>query len=230
MKNLLRLCCAVLCIIFLQPSVSSAEFLFSDDRFRGEFTTENMDRIIEEYELQDGRFWTTPALTQQTFHGLENAPGWTDSAVNKYNRNRYVKGIYGCRWLANQIFTVTPGIGGYGECFGFAMFVGYLLTGDFNPYKAWNTYYGLTKSNGLRVGDIVRTEFEAGGKKYGHSAVVYSITDDIILFIQVSGSSYNRISVGDGFMDGYHDAPKTIEDLAKIPNLKVCRAPQSDNE
>lgn len=227
MRILFRLICASMCFIFLFTSVSSADFLFSDDRFRAEFTTENIDRIIEEYELLDGWYWTTPALTAQTFHGLEDAPGWTDSAVNKYHRNNYIRGMYGCRWLANQIFTVTPGTGGYGECFGFAMFIGYLLTGDYNPYKAWDTYYGLTKSDGLRVGDIVRTEFDARGKHYGHSAVVYSVDDDQILFIQVSGSSYNRISIGTGFMDGYHDAPFTLEELRKIPNLKVCRSPQN---
>ena len=212
-------------ILFLFPSVCNAEFLFSDDRFQGGFTTENLDAIINEYELFDGWYWTSPARVTQTFHGRENDPGWTDSSVNKYHRNGYVKGIYGCRWMSNQIFLVNPDKYGQGECFGFAQFIGYLLSGEYNPHHKWNYYYSLESSDGLRVGDIIRTEFTVNNKFYSHSAVVYSVTDERILFIQVSGSSYNRISVGAGFSDGYHDCPSTLDELGKIGNIKICRSP-----
>ena len=42
------------------PSLS-APLSFEDTAFQGQFTTENLDRIIEEYELNDGWYWTTRA-------------------------------------------------------------------------------------------------------------------------------------------------------------------------
>ena len=38
------------CFLILISSVASASFQFSDDRFQGVFTTENIDKIIEEYD------------------------------------------------------------------------------------------------------------------------------------------------------------------------------------
>ena len=229
MRKSVRFLCLVLVLSLLWvPSAFSAGFLFSDERFQGEFTTENMDRIIEEYELYDGWYWTTRPYVMQTFHGQEDSPGWTDTAVNQKKKNKYRRGFYGCRWFANKVSYNTPGRGGYGECFGFAMFIGYLLSGDTNPYTQWNRYYNLGDSRGFRVGDVLRADFTVNGKQYGHSAVVYSVTDEEITFIQVSGSSYDLISIGEGFKDGYNDAPKTLEDLAKISNFKICRSPLND--
>ena len=225
MKTLSRLFCLLLIMLFCFPQHASAFFEFSDDRFQGEFTTENLDRIIQDYELYNDWYWTTPADIPQTFHGLQNSPGWTDTGTRR-NRNNYVQGIYGCRWLRNQVSSVSPG-GGYGECFGFAMFIGYLLSGEKNPYTGWKKYYGLIKSDGLRVGDILRAEYDFYGKKSAHSAVVYSVTENEILFLQVSGSSYNRISIGTGFSDRNFDNPTTLDQLLKIPGTKVCRAPQN---
>ena len=214
----------ILCVTVLFHTVSLAEFEFSDDRFQGEFTTANLDRIMLEYELHDGWYWTTEPGVVQTFHGMENAPGWTDTAVNKLHRYEYIHGLYGCRWMANKVFVETPGLGGYGECYGFAQFIGYLLSGEYNPHRNWDFYYNLEASGGLKVGDILRTDFTANGKQYRHSAVVYSVSEDEILFIQVSGSTYNRIRACSGFLDGYHQAPDTLEELAKIPNIKICRS------
>lgn len=215
----------VLSLCALLSSVSSADFKFEDERFRGIFSTENLDSIIQEYELFDGWYWTTPAYVLQTFHGQEDSPGWTDSSVNKYHRKAYIRGFYGCRWMANKVFADNPGHYGQGECFGFAQFIGYLLSGEYNPHHNWDFFYNLKSSGGLRVGDILRTDFEADGKTYRHSAVVYSVSDSEILFMQVSGSSYNKILIGTGFMDGFHSNPCTPEDLEKIPNIKICRSP-----
>ncbi len=225
MRYLPRLFCLILCLaVLFQPS-ASALFEFSDERFQGEFTTENLDRIIQEYELFDGWYWTTPANVPQTFHGQQDSPGWTDTA-ERANRVKYVKGMYGCRWLRDQVSDLSPK-NGYGECFGFAMFIGYLLSGEKNPYTGWKKYYGLKKSNGLRVGDILRSEYDFYGKKCAHSAIVYSVTDDEILFLQVSGTTYNKISVGTGFSDVNFGYPTTLDQLLKIPGTKVCRAPQN---
>ena len=220
----LKLSVITVILIILASGTASAEFIFTDERFQGVFTTENIDSIIEEYDLYDGWYWTTPPYIMQTFHGAENAPGWTDTAVNKLNRNGYNRGIYGCRWMANRIIAETPNIGGYGECYGFAQFIGYLLSGEYNPHHNWNFFYNLNASGGLYVGDILRTDFEFRGKTYRHSAVVYAVSEDKIFFIQVSGSSYNKISVGTGFQDGYHNSPVTLDELAKIPNIKICRS------
>ena len=225
MKSRPFLFCMILSFCLSVVTLSCADFLFEDDRFRGVFTTENLDSIIHEYELYDSWYWTTEPYIPQNFHGKEDAPGWTDSAVNKYHRKAYVKGIYGCRWMSNKVFADSPNHYGQGECFGFAQFIGYLISGEYNPHHNWNFYYSLKASGGLRVGDILRTDFVAKGKTYRHSAVVYSVSDDEILFIQVSGSMYNKISIGKGFMDGYHSDPSNLEDLEKLPNIKICRSP-----
>lgn len=224
MNKILRFFCLVLCLICLLSSVSYAEFQFSDTRFQGDFTTENLDRIINEYELFDGWYWTTEPWIVQNFHGREDTPGWTDTAVNRYNRKKYIKGYYGCRWMSNKVFPENSNYYGYGECFGFASFIGYLLSGDFNPHKNWTIYRSLDDTGGLKVGDILRTEFTANGKKYNHSAVVYSVSEDEVLFFQVSGSAYNQIIVASGYLDGYHNAPVLPEELAKLPNIKICRS------
>ena len=225
MKINVRLFLLILAVSLLFASVSSAGFAFTDERFQGVFTTDNLDRIIEEYELFDGWYWTTPPWIQQDFHGREDSPGWTDSAVNRYNRKSYVRGMYGCRWMANQVYAENSDKYGQGECFGFAQFIGYLLSGEYNPHHNWDCFYSLEASGGLRVGDILRTEFRANGKTYQHSAVVYSVSEEEILFMQVSGSTYNRIRVGAGFSDGYHNSLTTLEEIEKIPNYKICRSP-----
>lgn len=220
--------CLLLASVFLCVSPAFAAFDFEDTRFQGIFTTENLDRIIKEYELNDGWFWTTRPYVTQTFHGVEDAPGWTDTAVNVYKRPYYKEGVYGCRWGCNAVLPENLSLG-RGECFGFASFIGFLLSGEVNPHGRWVRYYSLSAAGGVRVGDIVRTEFTAvvkgKEKKYYHSAVVYSVSEDEILFLQISGSLYNKIILGEGFADGYHEYLTTLEGLAKLPNIRICRSP-----
>ena len=205
---------------------SYGTFQFEDTRFAGDFTTDNLDRIIAEYELYDSWYWTTLPRIDQSFHGAEDQPGWTDTAVKKKGGTAFIRDRYGCRWLANRVNPDVYGgmTGGYGECFGFAQFIGYLLSGDYNPYKSWNYYHDLDTSGGLRVGDILRTDY-----KNGHSAVVYSVSDQEILFLQVSGSSYNRISVGSGFLCGYPLGLTTLDEIRKLPAaVTIRRSPLND--
>ena len=228
MKKWSRLFCLTVCAVFLCVTAASAEFEFSDERFQGAFTTENLDRIIEEYELHDGWYWTTHPYTVQTFHGQENKPGWTDTAVNVFGQTAYTPGYYGCRWNSNNVLPELPALG-YGECYAFASFVGYLLSGEYNPHGHWTRYYSLETSGGLRVGDIVRTEFMGEDhKKYQHSAVVYSVSDHEILFLQASGSSFNRISVAAGFSVGNLRDLKSPEDMKKIPDIRIIRSPLNE--
>ena len=225
-----RFGCFFLVMFLALPFASTAlaAYNFTDDRFAGIFTTENLNAIIEEYELYDGWYWTTRPYVTQTFHGVEDAPGWTDTAVNVYKRPYYKEGVYGCRWGCNAVLPENLSLG-RGECFGFASFIGYLLSGEVNPHGRWTRYYSLSAAGGVRVGDIVRTEFTAvvkgKEKKYYHSAVVYSVSEDEILFLQISGSLYNKIILGEGFADGYHEYLTTLEGLAKLPNIRICRSP-----
>ena len=217
-----------LCLL-ISYSGAAADFLFSDDRFRDKLTTDNLDAIIDEYELFDGWYWTTQAEIPQNFHGHPDAPGWTTSA-EEARRKDYVKGWYGCRWPVDHVRRIAPGDGGTAECFAFAQFIGYLLSGEINPQHNWTFFYSMEAAGGLQVGDIVRVEYKI--KKNGHivrhSAVVYAINGEEILFIQVSGGNYNRISIGRGFTDGNVLNATTIEEIAGISGLKISRYIKSD--
>lgn len=211
----------MLCTV-LSFSTVTAEFFFSDERFRGDFSTENLDAIIEEYDLYDGWYWTTPCNIPQTFHGYPESPGWTTS-VEEHQGKSYIKGLYGCRWPVEHVRKTAPEQGGYAECFAFAQFIGYLLSGEINPQGNWDFFYSLEDSGGLRVGDIVRVEYKKNGRDVHHSAVVYAINGEEILFLQVSGSNYNRISVGAGFSDGIVESLTSAEEISRIPGLKISR-------
>ena len=223
MKQRQRILAFLLLLLLLSLlSCSSADFLFSDDRFRGRLTTDNLDAIIEEYELYDGWYWTTQAEVSQNFHGHQECPGWTTS-VEASKRKEYLKGWYGCRWPIDHVRRVAPDRGGYAECFAFTQFIGYLLSGDINPHKNWDLYYKTEKSGPLQVGDIVQVDYKKRGRYIHHSAVVYSVTDDQILFLQVSGSRYNRISVGSGFTDGNVVDATSFSDISSFQGLSIFR-------
>ena len=203
-------------------SVSCAEFLFQDDRFRGVFTTENIDAILDEYELYDGWYWTTPPDVTQTFHGHPEVPGWTTTAVKRLNKE-IKKGWYGCRWPIDHVRKMAPDRGGYAECFAFAQFIGYLLSGEINPQGNWDFFYSVEAAGGLRVGDIIRTEYKYKKKSYNHSAVVYAVEGDEVRFIQVSGGAGNRISIGKGYTDGNHVDVTSLEAISRFRGIKVSR-------
>ncbi len=212
----------LLLLILFIFSQASSEFLFSDDRFRDKFTTDNLDAIIDEYELYDGWYWTTLPDVSQTFHGHPESPGWTSSVENAKRKN-YLKGWYGCRWPVDHVRRLAPDEGGYAECFGFAQFIGYLLSGEINPQGNWDFYYNIEKSGPLRVGDIIRVEYKKNGHLVQHSAVVYAVNGEELLFLQVSGGNYNRISVGRGFTDGNVIDVRSVEEISAIPGLKISR-------
>lgn len=221
-KKIVCLVCIIFLIIYC-PSVFAA-FSFEDTRFQNRLTTENLNAIIEEYELYDGWYWTTEADVSQTFHGHPECPGWTTTAVSQ-KKTHFLKGWYGCRWPIEQVKKSNPEKGGYGECFAFAQFIGYLLSGEINPQHNWKFFYSVEAANGLRVGDIVRVEYRKKDKQIQHSAVVYEINGEEVLFLQVSGSLYNQISVGSFFSDGTisKSAMSVIDDISSLPGLKISR-------
>lgn len=215
---------SVFIALMLSVCCAQADFTFSDERFMGQLTTENLDAIIDEYELFDGWYWTTRADVPQTFHGRPDAPGWTSTA-ERVNHRAIREGWYGCRWPVDQVRKTAPDKGGYAECFGFAQFIGYLLSGEVNPQHNWKFYYSVEDAGGLRVGDIVRVEYTKKHKPVQHSAVVYAVNGEEILFLQVSGGGCNRISVGRGFSDGAIDeaVSDSIEGIAALPGIKISR-------
>ena len=225
MKCLKRfmLCLLSLCLALpTSPAFAGSDFLFRDDRFRGKFTTENLDAIIDEYELFDGWYWTTEPEVSQTFHGHPDCPGWTSAAEARY-KNTWLKGWYGCRWPIDHVRRAAPEKGGYAECFAFAQFIGYLLSGEINPQGNWKFYYSFDAAGDLRVGDIVRTEYTYKKKPYHHSAVVYAVEGDDVRFMQVSGASNNRISIGSGFSDGNYQNVTSVDEIRHFWGIKISR-------
>ena len=95
-KGVIGVLTAILFSLF-SFAAAYADFSFSDTRFQNNFTTENLDAIIDEYELFDGWYWTTHAEIRQDFHGHPESPGWT-ATVEQLNKTNYLKGWYGCRW------------------------------------------------------------------------------------------------------------------------------------
>ena len=200
---------------------------FCDTRFQGMYTTDNLDAIIRAYELYNNWYWTSQAGVIQSFHGQEGKPGWTDTAVNVYGKKDYIKGWYGCRWGKEEINPRCPNDYGYGECFGFLQFVGYLLSGERNPHGKWKSYDSLQKAGGLKVGDILRAEYQLNGRRYMHSAMVYSINGDTVTFFAASGSHYNLISVGQGYSDGNLKNETSLKKICSLPGLRICRSPDN---
>lgn len=215
------LCFLFFCLVFRPVSVRS-EFLFQDNRFRGDFSTKNLDAIIDEYELFDGWYWTTEADITQDFHGHPECPGWTSTAETHF-KQPWKKGWYGCRWPIDHVRKAAPDRGGYAECFAFAQFIGYLLSGEINPQGNWDFFYTFEAAGDLRVGDIIRTEYKVKNIRYNHSAVVYAIEGDDVRFMQVSGGSNNRISIGMGFTDGNYQNVTFIDEIRQFRGVKISR-------
>lgn len=215
-------------VVVAQPA--QAETSFKDTRFQGAYTTENLDAILKEYELYDGWYWTTQGNVEQTYHGQENKPGWTDTAVNNMLKLDYEKGWYGCRWNWDKVLITKPNGSGWGECYGFAQFIGYLLSGKTNPQgtKGWKFYETLDRAKGLKVGDIIRIDYKKGAYHYQHSAVVYSVDGDNVTFIQVSGGNFNQLRIGTGFEGGGMEGTTSMSDFSKLrKGMRIWRAPDN---
>ena len=123
-----------------------------------------------------------------------------------------------------EINARIPNDYGSGECYGFAQFIGYLLSGEKNPHGNWKRYYSVGAAGGLRPGDIVRAEYEMGGYKYMHSAVVYSVEGNTVLFLQVAGAQYNLIRTRQGYTDGYLKDETDLRKIRSLPNIIVYRS------
>ncbi|MBR3018194.1 MAG: hypothetical protein IKH57_14160 [Clostridia bacterium] len=204
------------------------EFRFVDTRFRGEYTKENLDAILEAYELNDGWYWVTKPDVTQNYHAHENKKGWTQSSKEQAEAKGqdyfYNRGWFGCRWECNEVKSGMPNAYGWGECFGFCQFLGYLLSGEVNPHGKWQQFNTVWEADGLRVGDIIRVEYTDEKGFHQHSAMVYSVTKERVRFIQCSGVYHNQLFINWGFRGANLGNTTLISDVRKFPGLRIHRA------
>ena len=199
---------------------------FADTRFQGVYTTENLDAIIEEYELYDGWYWSTQRGVTQTYHGQEGKKAWTQTAQELHDPFVYSWGWVGCRWNWDVI-TGRANQYGWGECYGFAQFLGYLLSGERNPHGHWIMYESVLEAKGLKPGDIVRVEYRDETGAHQHSAMVYSVDGDTVLYLQAAGGSYNRLYTRRGFTGAGLAGSTSLNDISQAPGLMILRAEEN---
>lgn len=216
----------LLCVQGLLPAALAAEGTFTDTRFQGNYTTENLDAIIKEYELYDTWYWSTPSNTYQTYHGQEDKKAWTQSSKERFDPFYYSWGWFGCRWNWDEVDPREPNKDGWGECFGFCQFLGYLLSGERNPHRDWASFRSVREAKGLKPCDIVRIEYTDETGFHQHSAMVYSVDEEKgkALFIQVSGANYNRIYTRRGYTGAGLQGSKDISDIINCPGVRILRA------
>lgn len=207
----------------------AVEGTFTDTRFRGDYSTENLDAIIEEYQLFDGWYWSTLPGVYQDYHGQEGKKGWTQSSKETLDPFVYSWGWYGCRWNWDVVEQADPNLYGWGECFGFCQFLGYLLSGERNPHRYWPTFQSIRQAGGLKPGDIVRVEYTDEKGRHEHSAMVYSVDEEnqTALYLQVSGSNYNRLYIRRGFSGAGLSGSDDLVDLINCPGLRILRAEEN---
>ncbi len=210
-------------------SALAAEGTFTDTRFQGDYSTENLDAIIEEYDLFDEWYWTTPSGVYQDYHGQENKKGWTQSSEERFHPFYYTSGWYGCRWNWDTVERSSPNMYGWGECFGFCQFLGYLLSGERNPHRNWPVFNSIRQAHGLKPGDIVRVEYTDEDGTHQHSAMVYKVDEEKqkVLFLQTSGSNYNRMYIRRGFTGAGLGGSMELIDLMICPGVRVMRAEEN---
>ena len=98
--------------------------------------------------------------------------------------------------------------GAWTECAGFALYLGYKITGQ-NPLSSskWTRYTSLDSAGDLQVGDIVAIKYKkSNGSTSTHMAVVYSSSGGKYTFIQAGGGSNNAIRVNKPFYVAATDA------------------------
>ncbi len=165
----------------------------------------------------------------QDFHGHEGKKGWTQTSKERFDPFVYSWGWFGCRWNWDALDDSMPNTYGWGECFGFCQFLGYLLSGERNPHGRWVPFLSVKQAKGLKPGDILRVEYTDETGLHQHSAMVYSVDEEKgkVLFLQVSGSNYNRIYTRRGFTGAGLAGTALLSDIALCPGLRILRAEQN---
>lgn len=188
---------------------SAIKMIFSGKSGKKLYDTSNTSKLLNQAGLSGSNLSTAKSwvdsmgsTTNKRLVGSNtNFTGSTGKANTWSTANKHRVGdnhYYGYSWYSNS--------GGLQrECDGFASFIAYCLSGS-DTYKAWSKVTDSIKSNSdLRVGDIIR----AGG----HTAIVYQVKTDKIVFFQACGSSYNKIVIGKFQTTG---TPETWSKISKL--------------
>ena len=137
----------------------------------GAITTQNIQAVLDKYNYRNGMYWS---------------PERNDSSLQTTGYMAHTKSC-GITYRYNGK-----------QCWGFANFVMHAVTGtNVNPSNGnnglWVKLYA-SQVNELRVGDIVRIQYE-NDDDYGHSGVVLSINGTKCTFVQEFGASA-EINIG----------------------------------
>lgn len=124
-------------------------------------------------------------------HNIQNGYYWTDSTNNS---TKYIAHPNAAR-DGKEWFGYDYPIGQFGQCLGYAMYVGKELTGV-NPWEKWDLIDSQAKFDAaggkLKVGDIIR----AGG----HAAIVRSVdSSGLAKFDQCCGGEQWLLRIDTGF-------------------------------
>lgn len=166
-------------------------------------TTSAIKEVCSRYGFKSGAYWTYDYnQVNKTKTALDAAAtsGYQASGI-PYGSGKYRSKYYSSSdtHYGEYIFQ------GGRQCFGFANFIGYQLTGSV-PTSSWTKYSSVAEVEsvgGLQVGDVIR----AGG----HSAMVLTVSGSKITTVECWGGSKNKISVGGGF----NGSAYTLSDIAK---------------
>ncbi len=165
-------------------------------------STAAIKEVCNRYGFKSGAYWT------YDYNKVNKTQAELDAAAtNGYKASGvpYGSGKYRSRHYSNSDTHYGEYIfKGGRQCYGFANFIGYQLTGSV-PTSGWTKYSSVTQvenAGGLQVGDVIRSS--------GHSAMVLTVSGSSITTVECWGGNNNKISVG-GYFNG---SAKTLRDIS----------------
>ncbi len=184
----------VLCLLLTGVLSSAAQ--------AGSITTAAIKKVCSDYGFKTGAYWT------YDYNAVGKTQAVLDAAATKgYKASKvpYGSGSYRSKYYpsSNTHYGEYIFQGGR-QCFGFANFIGYKLTGKV-PTSSWTKYTSVAQveaAGGLQVGDVIRSS--------GHSAMVLTVSGGKITTAECWGGSKNKISVGGKF----NGSANTLRDIA----------------
>ena len=165
-------------------------------------STQDIKDVCNRYGFKSGAYWTYDYNQVSKDQGSLDAAatsGYRASGVpygSGHYRSKYYSGSD--TYYGEYIFK------GGRQCYGFANFIGYQLTGSV-PTSGWTKYSSVAQveaSGGLQVGDVIRSS--------GHSAMVLTVSGGNITTVECWGGSKNKISVG-GYFNG---SARTLREIS----------------
>lgn len=165
----------------------------TQDILTSHVTTAEIDAVLNRYGYRDGRHWVyNPGQSSTSYLA-------TDTVESGYNSYKYNGAI---------------------QCMGFACFVMSQVTGvtvgKTNYGSGWKLITSYNEVGQLQVGDVVR--IGPNDPNHGHSAVVYSVNGDKVMFLQVwSASEYkNAIKIVDNMASVTYGKHYNLSDMSGV--------------